>query len=64
MDGIAPTNVTQIFCLRADDTCEMSSAEFDPKNRCSISEALLSMKSKPGEQTASQPSENTPAKLH
>jgi len=32
MDGIAnPINVTRIFCLRADSTCEMSSAEFDLK---------------------------------
>lgn len=33
MDGLAnPINVTRIFCLRVDSTCQMSSAEFDPKN--------------------------------
>jgi hypothetical protein len=26
-----PTNVTRIFCLKTDGTCEMSSAEFDLK---------------------------------
>jgi hypothetical protein len=32
MDDIAnPINITRIICLRADSTCEMSVAEFDPK---------------------------------
>jgi hypothetical protein len=32
MDDIAnPINITRIFCLRPDGTCEMSVAEFDPK---------------------------------